>query len=754
LNEPPVAVISGLERQYASGGTPKVFDGANSYDPDGGNITAWSWYIDGGDATPSSWYSEQSPSMTTTFRTGGHYAYVYLSVKDDEGTWSTSDVCYVHIVDLDADVDRNGVINVDDEDDEDMSTGHALVLPNCDDDNNDGIPDNWPGDNNIYTPPGFDNGDWDLDETYEPATEGPNTEVDNTADIADLAELWFHQMQFRVLPSFKIRLEVTKPSQHSFFSNLQSKDIIRIFLPNQQQNGHWVVTAGAEAVIGPENGATAEFTYQNGLLSMFGEGYNKVKFRVEGIEFGAMADITLKFYENDVVQGSDKVRMRVAPYALRNHTMGVSSSGKSVYVTDIGSSNYNLRREVLYPKYLSCLDEVGAPLNHDPWQQDGYEVGVVTAPYGSMPVFLVSPRAYRTDVDRDLAEYVHNVRLESGIGVCWRLEGMDFATGDSFGNVELRPSGSWLFCGQNLRNDIKQFFEAQDVNPRQQVNTDWLQVGHVDEVISFASTGGRTVVADPNVCWALLIWAHSIDPSNARVRVDKNPFDWKQVSAVLNDNTLRQYNFDTVMAPQRLPSIWTALGLSLPEVVTKRYSGNGQLTKGGAFVGFFPNSNKRRYRITFSNSTDYTLQYKELPSGNWIAESNPYSITGGINKNQDCIFKDAKCFILKHWWVGTFQQGDYFEFEADPSCTTIKLPVLFTGGTETAYSYMINHVNCLVDGSTVFTGQTHEQYTGNVLKNYVTNMFGKAGYYTVTYADSTYYHNGNGDIHCGTNVRR
>lgn len=322
----------------------------------------------------------------------------------------------------------------------------------------------------------------------------------------------------------------------------------------------------------------------------------------------------------------------------------------------------------------------------------------------------------------------------------------------SFGNVECRPAGERLFCGQSLHNDIKQFFEAQDVNPRLQVNTDWLRIGHVDEVISFASTGGRTIVADPEVCWALLIWARSIDPSNARVKVGSY-LDWRQVYDILTDPGLRQDNFDEVMAPDALPSIRTALALSSPEVVTKGYSGSGQLTKGGAFVGFFPNSNKRRYRITFSNSTDYTLQYKELPSGNWIAESNPYSITGGINKNQDCIFRDAKCFILKHWWGGTFQQGDYFEFEADPSCSTIEMPVLFTDGVD-AYAYIINHVNCLVDGGTVFTGKTHEEYTGNILKTYVTNMFGKAGYTTITDADSSYYHGGVGDIHCGTNVRR
>jgi hypothetical protein len=43
----------------------------------------------------------------------------------------------------------------------------------------------------------------------------------------------------------------------------------------------------------------------------------------------------------------------------------------------------------------------------------------------------------------------------------------------------------------------------------------------------------------------------------------------------------------------------------------------------------------------------------------------------------------------------------------------------------------------------------------DILTDYVNALYGKAGFSTVINADSRYYHDGNGDIHCGTNeIRR
>lgn len=50
--------------------------------------------------------------------------------------------------------------------------------------------------------------------------------------------------------------------------------------------------------------------------------------------------------------------------------------------------------------------------------------------------------------------------------------------------------------------------------------------------------------------------------------------------------------------------------------------------------------------------------------------------------------------------------------------------------------------------------QTHEENTGDVIKDYVNAVFEKAGYSTITEADSINYFRWGGDVHCATNAQR
>ena len=77
-------------------------------------------------------------------------------------------------------------------------------------------------------------------------------------------------------------------------------------------------------------------------------------------------------------------------------------------------------------------------------------------------------------------------------------------------------------------------------------------------------------------------------------------------------------------------------------------------------------------------------------------------------------------------------------------------------------AYTNNHVNCLVDGDTVFTASSHGPVVdydssgtaSDILGDYVSAMFARAGYTAITQANEVYYHNRLGSIHCGTNARR
>jgi len=220
-----------------------------------------------------------------------------------------------------------------------------------------------------------------------------------------------------------------------------------------------------------------------------------------------------------------------------------------------------------------------------------------------------------------------------------------------------------------------------------------------------------------------------------------------------------------VMLGDNLPSVRAALNLASPVTITPdSHSENGHLTKAGAFIGFF-GSNPRKYCIVFQeNWNEYAVWYSDNGL-DWTLDENAYyphkafPLDWRAYANCDCIFKDAKCFILDHWLQGPFQAGDYFTFKANPSCTTIEMPVLFEKKLSgRAGAKTINYVNCLVDGGRVFTGQTHElpDSPPGTLTTYVRSLFEKAGFATssIIEADSSTLYHPSGDIHCGTNVQR
>lgn len=71
------------EAQQAYAGAMKDYDGAYSYDPDGGNITAYHWYVDDVEVGRGSTLSHVfTLEKTETSR----IVYLKLKVQDDEGT--------------------------------------------------------------------------------------------------------------------------------------------------------------------------------------------------------------------------------------------------------------------------------------------------------------------------------------------------------------------------------------------------------------------------------------------------------------------------------------------------------------------------------------------------------------------------------------------------------------------------------------------------------------------------------------------
>ncbi len=197
----PYAVITdsegnGLVTVEALVGETVHLYGHTSHDPDGGDIQEYGWtWSRYHEPTESS--GAQSDHLTCMWKTPGTYD-IYLAVKDDESEWSSYDMCTVYVADLlSVDTNRDGSItSADDEDEEGPwskgpSGKGAIVLPNCDDDDKDGIPDNWPGNNNLYWHD-YAATDWNLDDCND-VDEACNDVID-VNDTDDIAELWFHQI--------------------------------------------------------------------------------------------------------------------------------------------------------------------------------------------------------------------------------------------------------------------------------------------------------------------------------------------------------------------------------------------------------------------------------------------------------------------------------------------------------------------------------------------------------------------------------
>src|SRR5690606_22653142 len=133
-----------------------------------------------------------------------------------------------------------------------------------------------------------------------------------------------------------------------------------------------------------------------------------------------------------------------------------------------------------------------------------------------------------------------------------------------------------------------------------------------DEVISVVPNGQQVIAADPEVAYALLLWAASLDP-NAEMETAKNA-QKLPVSTVVN--LLRDFNVLStgVMNQDRLPNVRKAVTdnmagkPSAPESTPLSQAGNtgnAALAKGGALVGFFPGSDVRTFEVRFTSATEY-----------------------------------------------------------------------------------------------------------------------------------------------------
>lgn len=374
------------------------------------------------------------------------------------------------LVDLRADVNRNGTVDLDDptenlgEESWDAMHG-AIFLANLDDDR-------------AACPK--TGSDVDLPKCHDAADEV----VNGTDDLLDLARL-------------KIKPWPEAPDQATgkIAVNDKASPYVRLFVADQ----------GSFKVLQP---ATYLFTATQlrAGVELAVEGKDVVR---DSAVWDGFADITL------TVQGipqtgslSDTVRMRLAPLITRHHLDLPEIVYASYAAGDADSEALvrDLQTAMTAAQIQNPL--VKLPIQ-DQWTQDLFETAYMAMPaVGGLHAIHVNIRSANVDEPTN----TKNPLRPGGQVVFTQLRGKDVAgisqydlkhpgnmdTLDSFGNTETIPpysvNGKSYPLGRIYRGktasyypDVKMsaLFESQKVQPPVYVDTSWLLVGHVDETVTF-----------------------------------------------------------------------------------------------------------------------------------------------------------------------------------------------------------------------------------------------------------------------------
>jgi len=386
----------------------------------------------------------------------------------------------VATVDLRADVNRNGTVDLDDptEDQGEETwdgTHGAIFLANIDDD------------------PGACDTAGLVDTDLPNCNDAANDVVDGEQDALDLAPL-------KTAPW----ADVPEGARGTLEIDEAAAPYVRIFRKTPE---------GFVALDLANTTFTAEEIKTGLELAL--EGKDVVR---DSAAWSGLVDLTYRVAFDGVPNGrpafdvTDKVRLRVAPVLLQHHvspaqkvfTTSIADPGASAFRTDVNKA-------VTAAATKGGMEAMTVP-ESDPWTQDFFETGYMSmpAPGGGQHVMRVAIRSANVYNPRS----TRNPLRPAGRVVWTKLRGPDVAglqqfdpgarqdmdSLNSFGNTETIPpfehNGKKWPLGRVLRGSTTSFypdksmaklFAAQLVQEPVFVDTSWLLVGHVDEGISFVA---------------------------------------------------------------------------------------------------------------------------------------------------------------------------------------------------------------------------------------------------------------------------
>uniref|UniRef100_H0XBE7 Protein-arginine deiminase n=2 Tax=Otolemur garnettii TaxID=30611 RepID=H0XBE7_OTOGA len=297
-------------------------------------------------------------------------------------------------------------------------------------------------------------------------------------------------------------------------------------------------------------------------------GQRDTNFYVEGLafpdaDFPGLISLTVSLLDTSNLESpetlvfQDSVAFRVAPWIMTPNTQ----APQEVFVCRILNNEDFLKSVITLAKKAKCKLTICPEEENqdDQWMQDEMEIGYIQAPHKTLPVVFDSPR------NRGLKEFPVKRVMGPDFGYVTRGPQTGEITGlDSFGNLEVSPPvtvgekeyplGRILIGNSSYPRDdsremhqaLQDFLNAQRVQAPVKLYSDWLDVGHVDEFLSFVPApdrkGFRLLLASPRSCYKLFQELQKEGHGDAMLFEGLTKRKQQKIKNILSNKILRDHN--------------------------------------------------------------------------------------------------------------------------------------------------------------------------------------------------------------------
>lgn len=328
------------------------------------------------------------------------------------------------------------------------------------------------------------------DNVDPPKRDNSDNKINGNNDEDDIAPL-----------EFRVEGNTSPPRGMKGYLTVSREDAKRIRIFNGR-------SAGAKEIIGPRAGNFYKFPDLNFKIAKYG--METIKYA--GTNFDGKITISFKLKGGGIKKYKQKAVVKVAPWILPNH----NDRALKVFVVDLDTFNFDFRKKLkILVEAAGCVFDQSCKSN-DRWITDCMAIGYSNLPKKGMRVVVRAPR------NEDLKKFpITLLKPDFGFHRVGTIR--HFTNFDSTGNLMVTPpvvlkNGKKypfgrLYYGPGRRHewmDIKfrTFLKNQIVQKPIEVNTRWLAVGHVDEIITFVPAtdgkGFKMLLADTKLAYNIL----------------------------------------------------------------------------------------------------------------------------------------------------------------------------------------------------------------------------------------------------------